>query len=316
MEKKTLTKTILVSSEGKYGIADGVTALRRGASALDVVETAIRPVEIAPECRSVGLGGWPNLAGEAELDASIMDGGTLHSGSVGALRGYKHPISIARQVMERLPHVLLVGAGAERFAAEIGAEPGPAGNEAPAREGWEAWLAAHVPADVRADWPNVPLIEWARLTAAPETARGTTIALVQDAAGQVACGVSTCGWAYKYPGRLGDSPIIGAGTYADARYGAAGCTGMGELTIRCGTARAVVLYMKMGLTVEAACWEAIADLRAADRHFKGGVTVHAIDAAGRPHVAAIGRATDTVRWYFWIEGMAAFAERQTVVEGW
>ncbi len=311
-----MTKTILVSSEGKYGIADGVAALRRGASSLDVVEAAIRPVEIAPECRSVGLGGWPNLAGEAELDASIMDGRTLHSGSVGALRGYKHPISIARQVMERLPHILLVGAGAERFAAEIAAEPGPAGAEAPARQGWEAWLASHVPADVRSRWPDVPLIEWATLTADPETAKGTTIALVKDASDALACGVSTCGWAYKYPGRLGDSPIIGAGTYADSRYGAAGCTGMGELTIRCGTARAAVLYMKMGMTGEAACREAIADLRAADRRFKGGVTVHAIDAADRPHVAAIGRATDTVRWYFWTEGMPAFEERVTVVEGW
>lgn len=311
-----MTKTILVSSEGKYGIADGVATLATGAMALDVVEAAIRPVEIAPECRSVGLGGWPNLAGEAELDASIMDGTTLHSGSVGALRGYKHPISIARQVMERLPHVLLVGAGAERFAAEIGAEAGPAGTEAPARTGWEAWLAAHVPADVRARWPNVPLIEWARLTADPETAKGTTIALVKDATGALACGVSTCGWAYKYPGRLGDSPIIGAGTYADSRYGAAGCTGMGELTIRCGTARAVVLYMKMGLTVEAACREALADLRAADRRFKGGVTIHALDAAGQPCVVSVGRATGTVRWYFWTEGMSAFAERETPVESW
>ncbi len=311
-----MTKTILVSSEGKYGIADGVAALCRGAAALDAVEAAIRPVEVAPECRSVGLGGWPNLLGEAELDASIMDGTTLHSGSVGALRGYKHPISIARQVMERLPHVLLVAAGAERFAAEIAAEPGPAGTEGPARQGWEEWLAAHVPADVRKRWPDVPLIEWARLTADPETARGTTIALVKDGGGRIACGVSTCGWAYKYPGRLGDSPIIGAGTYADSRYGAAGCTGMGELTIRCGTARAVVLYMKMGMTVEEACREAIADLRAAERRFKGGVTLHAIDATGRPCVMAIGRATESVRWYFWTEGMATFEERQTPVEGW
>ena len=121
--RQNVTKTILVSSEGKYGIDAGVEMLRRGASRLDVVEAAIRPVEVAPECRSVGLGGWPNLTGEAELDASIMDGRTLHSGSVGALRGFKHPISVARQVMERLPHVLLVGTGAERFAAEIGAEP-------------------------------------------------------------------------------------------------------------------------------------------------------------------------------------------------
>ena len=162
----------------------------------------------------------------------------------------------------------------------------------------------------------MPLIEWARQSADPETAHGTTIALVKDGAGEIGCGVSTCGWAYKYPGRLGDSPIIGAGTYADSRYGAAGCTGMGELTIRTGTARAVVLYMKMGLSVEAACREAVADLRAAERRFRGGVTIHAIDADGQPCVLSVGRATETVRWYFWTEGMPAFEERQTVVEGW
>jgi len=311
-----LTKTILVSSEGKYGIAAGVEALRRGAARLDVIEAAIRPVEVAPACRSVGLGGWPNLTGETELDASIMDGRTLQSGSVGALRGFKHPISVARQVMERLPHVLLVGAGAGRFAAEIGAEPGPAGTEAVARQGWETWLTAHVPADVLSHWPDVPLIAWAQLTADPETAHGTTIALVKDADGEIGCGVSTCGWAYKYPGRLGDSPIIGAGTYADSRYGAAGCTGMGELTIRTGTARAVVLYMKMGLAVEAACREAIADLRATVRRFKGGVSIHAIDAAGQPCVVSVGRAMEAEHWYFWTEGMAAAEERRTVVEGW
>ena len=312
-----MTKTILVSSEGKYGIEAGVEALRRGASRLDVIEAAIRPVEVAPECRSVGLGGWPNLTGEAELDASIMDGRTLHSGSVGALRGFKHPISVARQVMERLPHVLLVGTGAERFAAEIGAEPGPAGTEAAARVkgGRRGWLRTSRRMCV-AHWPDVPLIEWAELTADPETAHGTTIALVKDAAGEIGCGVSTCGWAYKYPGRLGDSPIIGAGTYADSRYGAAGCTGMGELTIRTGTARAVVLYMKMGLAVEAACREAIADLRTAERNFRGGVSIHAIDATGQPCVVSVGRAMAAEHWYFWTEGMPAFEERQTVVEGW
>ncbi len=297
-------------------MAAGVKALRGGTPRLDVVEAAIRPVEVAPQCHSVGLGGWPNLLGETELDASIMDGTTLHSGAVGALRGYKHPISVARQVMERLPHVFLAGAGADRFAAEIGAEPGPAGTEGPAREGWQAWLREHVPPDVLAHWPDAPLIEWARMSADPETAKGTTIALVKDAGGELACGVSTCGWAHKYPGRLGDSPVIGAGSYTDSRYGAAGCTGMGELTIRCGTARAVVLYMKMGLSVEAACREAIVDLRGAERRYKGGVTVHAIDAAGRPSVAAVGRAADTVRWYFWSEGMPAFEERQVVVEAW
>ena len=103
---------------------------------------------------------------------------------------------------------------------------------------------------------------------------------------------------------------------ADSGYGAAGCTGMGEFAIRCGTARSVVLYLKMGLSVEDACREAIADLRRAERRYRGGVTIHAIDAAGRPHVAAIGQATGTVAWYYWAEGMSTFEKRETLVELW
>ncbi|MBI2774085.1 MAG: isoaspartyl peptidase/L-asparaginase [Chloroflexi bacterium] len=95
---------------------------RRGGSALDAVEAAARIAEADPRDTSVGRGGWPNILGEVEVDASIMDGTTRRAGSVGAVRGYLYPISIARAVMQRLPHVMLVGDGAMRFAAEIGAE--------------------------------------------------------------------------------------------------------------------------------------------------------------------------------------------------
>ena len=140
--------------------------------------------------------------------------------------------------MERLPHVFLAGQGAARFAAECGAESGSLLTGESRRE-WQAWVEEHVPQAQRSRWPEGPLAEWARLTADPITghAHGTTITLVKDRAGQIGAGVSTCGWAFKYPGRLGDSPVIGAGCYADNRYGAAACMGQGELTIRAGTAR-------------------------------------------------------------------------------
>jgi beta-aspartyl-peptidase (threonine type) len=305
---------VLANSVGGVGMTAAIAALRSGLPALDVVEAGIRPVEIAPSVDSVGMGGWPNLLGEVELDASLMDGRTFRTGAVGALQGYVHPISVARQVMDRLPHVFLVGEGAACFAAEIGAEAGEMLTGA-SQQRWDAWLAQHVPADLRARWPNVPLAEWARLTADPETAGGTTTFLVKDAAGDLAAGVSTCGWAFKYPGRLGDSPVIGAGSYADNRHGAAACTGHGELTIRAGTARTVVLYMKMGMTVEEACAEALNDLRALHRDFRAGVTLHAIDAAGKPHVVAIGPGGGLTHW-LWQDGMAAPEERSVTAEAW
>jgi L-asparaginase / beta-aspartyl-peptidase len=309
-----MTKIILAGSEGGIGMPAAANALHHGLTALDIVEMAIRPVETDPTVRSVGLGGYPNLLGQLELDASIMDGWTLRSGSVGALQGYLHPISIARQVMERLPYVLLVGEGAARFAAEIGAEAGD-NLTVEARASWEKWLAEHAsPAD-RTEWPNVPLIEYARLSVDPETAGGTTIALVQDSASGIAAGVSTSGWAFKYPGRLGDSPIVGAGLYADDRWGAAACTGMGELSIRAGTSRAVVLYMKMGMDVRHACREALADLRTLQRSWRGGITLHAIDHDGQPCVITIGRDEPQPYW-IWTEGMAAPERRISELVAW
>src|SRR6185295_16783144 len=104
---------------GDIGIPAAWAILQEGGTALDAVEAATRIVEDNPEDHSVGYGGYPNLLGEVELDASIMDGTALRAGAVGALRGYRHPISVARRVMEELPHVMLAGAGAARFAAEL-----------------------------------------------------------------------------------------------------------------------------------------------------------------------------------------------------
>jgi len=117
-------RIILANSEGGVGMPTAISALQAGQSALDILEAGIRPVELDPTVRSVGVGGWPNLLGDMELDASIIDGATLKVGAVGALRGFLHPITVARLVMEKLPHVFLVGEGAGRFAAEHGVEAG------------------------------------------------------------------------------------------------------------------------------------------------------------------------------------------------
>src|SRR6266849_10382458 len=113
---------LIGSTNAKVGFADGMKILRAGGSALDALEATIRAVESNPDDHSVGYAGLPNLLGEVELDASIMDGKTLAAGAVGAVHNYEHVITLARQVMEETPHVMLVGPGAERFAAEMGME--------------------------------------------------------------------------------------------------------------------------------------------------------------------------------------------------
>lgn len=299
---------VVTSRGGEVGIEAAMQVLRQGGAALDAVEAAARLVEIDLENHTVGVGGWPNLLGQVELDASIMDGRTLATGAVGALQGYKHPISVARQVMERLPHVLLAGEGATRFAAETGAEMAELLTPE-ARQGWESWLAENVPAEVRAGWPPAELAPWARLTADPTLPRGTVNIMARDGAGHIAVAVSTSGWAWKYPGRLGDSPIIGAGNYCDDRYGAAACTGVGEWTIRCGTARSLVLYMKMGYSLREACYEAAHDLVTLDqRRIAGQVNVLALDRHGDFY--GVTTADSSFPYTVWQDGMAAPETRE------
>jgi beta-aspartyl-peptidase (threonine type) len=253
---------VIASSNGDVGISAAWEVLQAGGTALDAVEAATRLVEDNPSDHSVGYGGYPNLLGEVELDASIMDGTTLRAGAVGALRGYRHAISVARRVMEELPHVMLAGEGAARFAAELGMEREQLLTDEAARA-WQDGIAGRLPEAFR-DAQGALTTEMLRratlLETDPERVAGTVNFIAQDREGRLASAVSTSGWAWKYPGRLGDSPIIGAGNYADDRYGAAACTGWGELAIRAGTARAVVLYLKTGYPLEAACREAFRDL--------------------------------------------------------
>jgi len=174
------------------------------------------------------------------------------------------------------------------------------------------WLAQHVPAPVRPSWPQVPLAEHAWESTRPATNHGTTICLVRDAQGDIAAGVSSSGWAYKYPGRVGDSAVVGAGLYADARHGACGCTHTGEMTIRAGTARTVILYMKRGASVQEACHEAVADLRDLRGGLLGPVAIHAIDRHGQPYVVTTHPAGEETPYCLWTEGMSGAECRRAV----
>jgi L-asparaginase / beta-aspartyl-peptidase len=277
---------LVTNNEGTVGVPTTARMLGAGAHALDAIEAGIRLIEADPAVRTVGRGGWPNLLCELELDACVMDGTTLRTGAVGALKGYLHPVSVAREIMRRLPHELLVGEGAARFAHEIGAVQADNLIE-DSRRVWREWFDRTLTPEQKQSWPNIPLSELCRHAIDPETGRDTTVFLAHDAHGDICSGTSTSGWAWKYPGRLGDSPITGAGSYADTRYGAAACTGAGEMTIRCCTARSVVLYMKQGATVADAVLEAVEDMRALKTGLISRVTIHAIDPRGAHKVVAV-----------------------------
>lgn len=302
---------IIGSSNGSVGIATGWSILQTGGSALDAVEAATRLVEDNPHDHSVGYGGYPNLLGEVELDASIMDGTTLRAGAVGALKGYRYAISVARRVMEDLPHVILVGEGAMRFAAEIGMQRENLLTEH-AEKAWRAGLEGRA----MIDWQGVSelvaalLRRSATLTTDPEHVTGTVNFIAQDRQGRIASAVSTSGWAWKYPGRLGDSPIIGGGNYADDRYGAAACTGWGEAAIRAATARSVVLYLKAGYPLEEACREAFRDLAPILRGTPNVMSLVAIDRHGN-HCAMTTAEERT--YVYQADGMEHFVELPRIV---
>lgn len=232
---------------------------------MDAVEAAVRVAEANEADHYVGVGGLPNLLGEVELDASIMDGATRRAGAVAAVTGFPHPISIARAVCDRLPqHLLLVGAGAERFADEAGIERGATLTG----EAAQIWRDGLEPAGLRAARERhgdgevayrEQVLRRLAAMAPPSGPWGTVNVLALDTAGNLAVGVSTSGYPWKYPGRVGDSALIGAGNYCDNRVGAAACTGRGELAIRASTARSVLFALQGGSGPHEACAAALAE---------------------------------------------------------
>lgn len=272
---------LLVGSvNARVGFHDGMTILRSRGSAIDAVVAVIRRVEANPDDHSVGYGGLPNLLGEVELDASIMNGRTLASGAVAALQGHQDAIELARVVMDELPHVLVVGSGASRLAAESGF----ARRDLLTSEAKTIWEAPFTEAGTD-DTYRAKMRELARrLSQDPERpaeAHGTVNVIARDAAGNLASGVSTSGWAWKFPGRVGDSPIIGAGNYADNRWGAATCTGRGEMAQRCCTAHSVVSFMRCGNPLSDALQAAAEDLHRLEDAYRSEVNILGVDRDGR-----------------------------------
>jgi len=255
--------------------------LRDGGSGIDAVEQGIRVVEADAGNPSVGLGGIPNAEGVVQLDACLMVGPGHRAGSVAALEGFRHPISIARRIMETTRHVMLVGDGAARFAAQHGFERGPkiSGNQ---RAAWQKWRREQA-ASHRAPAPSA-----GGPTAKP--LNHDTIALVllgQD--GNLYGGCSTSGWGYKLAGRVGDSPILGSGLYVDNEIGAAGATGVGENVMRYCGSFLVVEYIRQGLHPQDACLETIRRIARMDPlGFNLSINFVAVDKRGRYGAAGTG----------------------------
>ena len=295
---------IVASGNGASALPAGIRILARGGSALDAVEECARIVEADPADTSVGRGGKPNVLGVVELDASIVDGSTHRVGAVAALVGYLHPISVARAVMERTPHVFLVGDGAARFAREIGAER-TRNLTAATRALWVKRLrdTGETPAGVRRRAKLLPVV---RKTVREE--RGTVNFLALDRKRNLASAVTTSGWAYKYPGRVGDSPVIGAGNYCDSRHGAVACTGYGELAVRNVTAKTAVDRLASGMPPDIVAQAAIADANALE---DAAFNVVVLSARGE-HAAATNRPDRRYCWMTTAMAEPAVAARTLV----
>jgi len=296
MERMNKMPSFIIAGtiRSNVGLPKGIEILQAGGAAIDAVEQAIRLVEDNLEDWTVGSGGLPNLLGEVELDASIMDGKSLQAGAVAGIKQYKNPSSIARKVMEETVHVLLVGEGADRFAELCGFE--------------KINLLTQSAEDMHRDFlcgkgiivhdydtedtlklkqryfdsfkdqvKNKRLLEWYNQYA--KLHHGTVNVIAKDMRGDICCGVSTSGLSFKLPGRTGDSPIIGAGNYADNRFGAAACVGVGEIAIRLSLARVAVYEMSQGNSSEEAAINAIKSIGRLGKDV-GSLAILVMDANG------------------------------------
>jgi N4-(beta-N-acetylglucosaminyl)-L-asparaginase len=253
---------------GKRGIEVAWDMLSKGADPLDAVVAGVQIVELDPKDQSVGLGGLPNEDGVVQLDASVMHGPSKRAGSVGAIEDIATPAAVAQKVMEYTDHIMLVGAGAKKFALEMGFKEQNLLTEE-SRMDWLRWKSRLNSQD---NWLDLP----------PKAARPTPPARPKDedddhryvhvyydsqgipytygtinmdavtATGDIASVTTTSGLSWKIPGRVGDSPIIGAGQYCDNDVGAAGSTGRGEANIKVCGAFLAVEFMRQGMSPEQA----------------------------------------------------------------
>lgn len=279
------------SANGVAAVTKAVQEMRAGADTLDAVIAGVNIVELDPKDNSVGYAGLPNERGDVELDASVMHGPTRRAGAVASLRGVRTPSKVAKVVLERTDHILIVGQGAREFATTHGFENVELLTEE-SRIAWLRWKETLSNTDKWGPSPYAPapaspagqrkiaqererpsfeladnyaggnfrrreeLLAWAdEVARKPPT--GTINCLALDTAFDISGVTTTSGLAWKIPGRVGDSPLIGCGLYVDNEVGAAGSTGRGEEVIYINGARTVVEYMKNGKSPEQACLDAL-----------------------------------------------------------
>lgn len=242
----------IASGNGEQAVARAVEMIQSGSDALDAIIAGVNIVEEDPEDTSVGYGGLPNEDGVVQLDSAVMHGPTGRAGGVAALEGVKNPSKVARLVLQRTDHVLLVAEGAQRFARMHGIPIENLLTER-AREIWVRWkenlsnrddyLPPHTMEDEDiGGWPaDLPFTY------------GTIHCSAIDLAGNISSVTTTSGLSFKIPGRVGDSPIIGAGLYCDNEVGAAGSTGRGEANLENCASFLIVERMRMGDSPQDAC---------------------------------------------------------------
>jgi N4-(beta-N-acetylglucosaminyl)-L-asparaginase len=240
---------VAISSNNSLApVTRAVELMLKGADTLDAAVEGVKIQELDPKDDSVGYGGIPNEEGVVQLDASCMHGPTKRAGAVGALEGIKTPSEVARLVLKYTNHILLVGEGAKRFALSYGFKE----EDLLTPESRQKWLTWRANRGAEDDWLNVPDKE-------PMVARPTgTINLnAVSPSGDISSVTTTCGLSWKIPGRVGDSPIVGAGQYTDNEVGAAGSTGRGESNIMVCGGFLTVEHMRRGMTPTDACLETL-----------------------------------------------------------
>lgn len=285
------------SANAKPSLIKAVELIRGGDDPLDSVISGVNIVEDDPTDHSVGYGGLPNEDGVVELDSCVMDGRYHKAGGVASLQRIKNPSRVAALVMRRTDHVLLVGEGALRFARAHGFKEQDLLTDE-AREIWLKWKETHSDND---DWirPEADKAAAARAKGIQYTTGTITCMALTATSDLVGC-TSTSGLSYKLPGRVGDSPIIGAGLYVDNEVGACGSTGRGEANLQNLSSFAVVELMRGGMTPDEACMEALRRvakrtekrLRNAQGEPAYGLTFYAIRKDGMVGGAAMREATN------------------------
>ena len=248
-QSRWAAKPVAVSSaNGLRAVQKAFDMLMQGADTLDAVIEGVKIQELDPNDDSVGYGGLPNAAGVVQLDASCMHGPTRRAGAVGALEGIKTPSEVAKLVLKYTNHIFLVGEGAKQFALQYGFKEEDLLTEH-SREAWLHWRANLNPDD---DYLNVPETE--HVSARPT---GTINCDAVTPQGDISSVTTTAGLAFKIPGRVGDSPIIGAGQYTDNEVGAAGSTGRGESNMKVCGGFLTVEFMRRGMKPADACLETL-----------------------------------------------------------